>query len=224
MRLTHKRFPVARDEGLLVERVGDETIVYDGDSKDAHCLSALAAAVFEHCDGRTSVDKLATLATERLGEPVDRLGVEDALAQLEERQLIAGPPTRGNGLSRREMLRNTAAAGAAAASAPLITSIVVPTAAAAATPTCGDIFCCPCNPGAEIGQPCCIHPTAIQCNCTAKESGISCKQCKPGGAAALDVRCLQQFPTSTPFPGFPPDVAGTCPCDFAEVNCAPPGP
>ena len=218
MRLTHKRFPVARDEGLLVEHVGDETVVYDGESKEAHCLTALAAVVFEHCDGRTPVDMLATLATERLGEPVDPLRVQHALAQLEERNLIVGPPTRGNGLSRRDMLRRTAAVGAAAASAPLITSIVVPTPAAAATPTCGDILCCPCNPGADIGQPCCEHPSAASCVCTAKEPGESCKQCKPAGAASTDVRCATFFPGGTN-PGFP-DIA-VCPCDFAEAECTP---
>ena len=63
-------------------------------SKEAHCLSPLAAVVFAHCDGRTTIEELAALATERLGEPVDEPRVIDALAQLQERDLLAVPPGR----------------------------------------------------------------------------------------------------------------------------------
>ena len=92
MVFTRRKHPVARDEGLLVEQVADETVVYDSRTKAAHCLSPLAAVVFAHCDGHTTVEELTALAAERLGEPVDPPLVIDALAQLEERELLAVPP------------------------------------------------------------------------------------------------------------------------------------
>ena len=110
-RFTRIKRPVARDEDLLVEHLGDETVVYDNRTKEAHCLSPLAAVVFGQCDGRTTVEGLAELATERLGEPVDEAGVIDALAQLQERDLLAIPPR--DGLSRRQMIGKSAAAGGA---------------------------------------------------------------------------------------------------------------
>jgi hypothetical protein len=224
--LTMNVKPVARSAELLLERIGDEAVAYDTKSKAAHCLSPLACAVFELCDGQTSVAELATAVSQRLGEPVDAARVLDALAQLEERDLLVASASPG-GTSRRELLGRGAKIGAVAVTVPLITTIVAPTASAAVTPTCGDILCCACAPSpSEAGQPCCIHPTAIQCNCTAKESGSSCKQCKPQGPAASDVRCKEFFP-STSFPGFPEGAenGGTapCPCSFDFARCCPPG-
>ena len=133
-RFTRIKHPVARDEDLLVEHLADETVVYDSRTKEAHCLSPLAAVVFAHCDGRTTVEQLATLAAERLGEPVDPPRVIDALAQLQERDLLAVPPR--DGLSRRQMIHKSAAAGGALVGASLITTILAPTPAAAASQVC----------------------------------------------------------------------------------------
>lgn len=208
MRRFRSQRPAARTNGLLVEQVGYETVVYDTETKHAHCLNPLAAALFSRCDGRTSVDELAAAASEGLGEPVDVASVEAALAQLEARQLLVTEDV----FSRREMIRRTALTGAAAAAAPVIVTIMAPTPAAAATPTCGDILCCACFQGQppdpslpKQGQQCCIHPTAIQCNCTAAETG-GCKQCKPQGPAANEVRCREIFGS----PPFPPSAS--CPC------------
>jgi len=85
------RAPRAREDGLLVEAVGDETVVYDSKTKEAHCLSPLAAVVFANSNGRTTIEQLASLAAERLGEPVEEEQVLDALAQLEEREFMAVP-------------------------------------------------------------------------------------------------------------------------------------
>ena len=131
MPLTRRNLPLARHEGMLVEHVGDETVIYDSKTKEAHCLSPLAAVVFAQCDGRTRVKEIAAATTERLGEPVDDTRVMDALAQLEERALLAAP-ARG-GLSRRDMFQKSAAAAGGVAAVPLITSIVAPAAIAAQT-------------------------------------------------------------------------------------------
>ena len=35
-------FPKARTDDLITERVGGELVVYDGQTSEAHCLSAIA--------------------------------------------------------------------------------------------------------------------------------------------------------------------------------------
>ena len=192
----HRKLPVARDEGLLVEHVGDETVVFDADTKEAHCLSPLAAAVFNHCDGRTSVDELAGLASERLGEQVDAERVMDALAQLEERDLMEPRAPSEIGHTRRTMFRKTAVVGGAIAATPLITSILAPASYAATTPGCGvnpsNVLCCPCGrTGSGNKDECCqIKNTAVnlQCVCVKAEgtevNQFNDKFCKPSGQPA----------------------------------------
>jgi hypothetical protein len=119
--------PLARSEGLLFEEIGDERVILDTESKQAHCLSPLASAVFAHCDGQTPTETLAELAGSRLGKPVGVEDVEVALGQLEERALLAAPPVGDpNLISRRALVRKTTAATAAVVAAPMITSIVTP--------------------------------------------------------------------------------------------------
>ena len=187
--------PVARSEDLLVEEIHDETVVFDTRTREAHCLSPLAAVVFAHCDGETSTDDLVTLASDRLGEPVDADRVRGALAQLDERSLLADSGQQ-DGVSRRQMIKKSAVAGGLVASAPLITSVFPPTAAAAQTATCGGppplptVLCCPCTTGSGTNKDeCCQPPFANKCVCTAAEGNAS-KFCKPSGVpSGHDATC-----------------------------------
>jgi len=116
---------------LLVEQVDAETVVYDLGSKDVHCLTPLAAAAFEYCDGHTAVSRIAELAQERLGEPVTEDEISAAVSQLDERSLLETPPLiLQEGISRRDLAKKSAKYSAAVASVPLIASIVAPTAMA----------------------------------------------------------------------------------------------
>lgn len=199
MRLTHGKLPVARDEGLLVEHVGDEIVVYDGETKEAHCLSPLAATVFAHCDGRTDLDGLARVASEELGEPISPSRVDDALAQLGECDLMEPRAPRQVGVSRREMIRRTAAVGGGVASLSLITTVMAPIAHAGASATCGtkgsqlSVLCCPCGTGGQDAgkQGCCtIEGVTENCVCVSAQ-GNSSKFCKPGqNSAVQDADCL----------------------------------
>ena len=131
-------FALARSDGLLVEQIDAETVVYDSESKEAHCLSPLAAAVFAEADGRTDDAALAATASSRLGEPVDEAEVGIALAHLDERGLLVAPP---NGISRRQMMVRTAAVTATVSAAPMITSIVTPAHAASPGRSCQNAKC-----------------------------------------------------------------------------------
>lgn len=124
LRARKQQFPLARSHGLLMEEVDSEKVIFDEESKQAHCLTPLASVVFDHCDGRTSAVELAGIATDQLAEPVSEHHVDQALAQLEDRGLLGGPlPIT---LSRREMVQKSAAFGAAAAAAVTLISTVDP--------------------------------------------------------------------------------------------------
>ena len=47
--------PIARQNGLVVQEMPDEVLVYDLDSNKAHCLNQSAAFVWKSCDGANSV-------------------------------------------------------------------------------------------------------------------------------------------------------------------------
>ena len=200
MSWTKDRMPEARAGGLLTEQVGDEIVVYDTESKDVHCLSPLAAAVFEQCDGRTDHAAIAESAGVRLGRPVTKDEVSAAIAQLEERSLLERPPVllQQGGVSRRDLAKKTAKLGAAVASVPLITSIVAPTAAMAATqiplgcggcgknPDCTSNHCCQNNAGKQCSQGCCVlHDNSCHfcncvnnvCDCTVARADLGLPEC-----------------------------------------------
>jgi len=156
--------PLARTDDLLVERVDSEVVIYDGREKQAHCLSPLAATVFELCDGRRPVSELAAKATFNLNEEVDESQVKRAVAELEERDLIVAEPN-GDGISRRNLIRKTAVVGTAVAATPLITSLAAPGLAHAAS--CG---------GACTSNDVCIQRAGSSCKCKANNNTT----CAPG--------------------------------------------
>lgn len=170
--------PVARDDGLLIEAVGDETVIYDIESKEAHCLKALAAVVFAHADGQTSAADIAELAGYRLGQSFSEADVADAISQLETRALLDTPLRVTQGVSRREAVRRFATAGVAAAAVPtLITTILAPNALAAGAfnsqvatgDCCGDSAKSACEG---------LNPICSSGHCCQNNGGKQCNQCK----------------------------------------------
>jgi PqqD family protein of HPr-rel-A system len=126
---TH-RFAAALTADLVTEQVGDELVVYDSMSKQAHCLNPLATAIFQAADGETSAADLAAIASRAVNEPVDVPAVEQALEVLAERGLVS---LGGGGVSRRSFIQRSAAAGGAAFGATLVTSVLTPAYGAAAS-------------------------------------------------------------------------------------------
>ncbi len=121
--------PLARVDQLVVEEIGDEVLVYDQRSDQAHCLGPTAASVWRACDGGAGIKQIAA----KLG--LDRDVVSHAIDELDECRLLDGPGTAG--LTRREATRKLAKLGTAAVAAPLIYSIVAPSPALAAS----EAFC-----------------------------------------------------------------------------------
>ena len=128
--------PEARKEGLVVQELSGEVLVYDRERNKAHCLNSTAARVWEYCDGKTSVAQIARAIEGEINAPVDEdviwLGVEQ-LSKIHLLQEHAKLPEHKSGLSRREVMKRIGLAAAVAL--PVVTSIVAPRAVQAAT--CG---------------------------------------------------------------------------------------
>jgi hypothetical protein len=140
--------PRARRDGLVIEELPDEVLVYDLKRDKAHCLNPIAVLVWRHCDGETSLTEMVRLLQAELKTPVDEELVWFAFDQLEKSHLLQQRLMRpaGGSLSRRELVRRLGLTAAAAL--PLITSILAPTAVEAAScahtgSSCATVACCP---------------------------------------------------------------------------------
>jgi hypothetical protein len=124
-----------RIQGLLLERVEAEILVYRSDSEDAAAFNEAAAAVFDLCDGSRDVEGIV----EELSAGHPSLGRDEvllALNELRDAGLIDGAPG-DTGPSRRELLRRLGAGTIAAAAIPVVEIIVGPSVAAASVPRQG---------------------------------------------------------------------------------------
>jgi hypothetical protein len=157
--MADQQHPIARTERIVVDRVGDEVLVYDLDSDRAHSLDAVAAAIWRGCDGESAVATLAAQAD--VSEEV----AWSTLDHLAEIDLLAEPLGVSSGHSRRALLRRGLIAGAAGVAAvPVIKSIVAPDPAAGGVSSCfgigtvctQSVQCCP-------GLTCCCEAPTCSC-------------------------------------------------------------
>ena len=159
MKKNAERMPRARQQGLIIEDLPGEVLVFDSERDRAHCLNQTAALVWKYCDGKTTVSQMARSLERDLNTAnVDERMVTYALEQLSKDHLLVEsfvPAAMLSGLTRRQMVR--ALGIAAVIAVPVVTSIVVPTAQAATS----------CSPP---GQPC---GTSATC-CSGLCSGGTC--------------------------------------------------
>jgi hypothetical protein len=157
-----RSFPKTRAEGLIVEELDDEVLVYDIDRNRAHCLNSTAGRIWKLCNGRRTVGDIARqLDTEihkregitRLEHDIHNIVATEelvwlALAQLSRDHLLAEelPAPRITSISRREALRRVGIGAAIAV--PIVASITAPTAVQAGT--CGHT-----NSNCTTGAECC---------------------------------------------------------------------
>jgi hypothetical protein len=113
---------------VVGEPLGDELVLYDPVSRQAHALDRDAAAVWQALDGGGDESALAA----RSGLSVEQ--VIATLARLDQLGLLAPVPESVVGsLGRRQLLKRGAQLAAAGIALPVITSLIVPAAAAAAS-------------------------------------------------------------------------------------------
>jgi Coenzyme PQQ synthesis protein D (PqqD) len=146
--------PRARKDGLVIKELVNETLVYDLERDEAHCLNQTAALVWKFCDGKTTVARMAGLLQEKLDLSVNADVVWLAIKQLQrfhlvesyDRETVATPS-----VTRRNLVLKYAPA---ALVLPLIMSISAPAAAGAATPT-----------PTPTPDPCIANPSGLGCPC-----------------------------------------------------------
>ena len=135
--------PLARKDGLVIEELDGETLLYDTERDKAHCLNAAAARIWKLCDGKLTVEEIEGACAADMPIKAAREVVRDCMLRLSRAHLLEEDslPSKGNlVLSRRNLLRTIGIGAASAAIVlPLITSIVAPTAAGAAS--CGSFSC-----------------------------------------------------------------------------------
>ena len=122
--------PEARKEGLIVQELSEEVLIYDRQRHKAHCLNRTAALVWERCDGKTAVKEIARRVSKKTGQLLEEEVAWLAVEELAKRRLLEPIKVKA-GMSRREMIKR-AGVGVAVA-LPVVTSIVAPKAAQAAT-------------------------------------------------------------------------------------------
>jgi len=144
--------PRAREERLVVRRMASgETIVYDLETNEAHCLNRSSAMVWERCDGQATPMEIASAITMELDEPFTEELVEVALAELDEAGLLEALPVELQQkavLTRRQAMGRIGKGALIATLVPLITTILAPTPAAAGS-------CLPAGSGCTTGFQCC---------------------------------------------------------------------
>jgi Coenzyme PQQ synthesis protein D (PqqD)/UPF0506 len=126
--------PCARTEGLVVQALPEEVLVYDLEWHKAHCLNHTAALIWKRCDGQTSVAEMSRILEREMKTSVPEAVVWLALHQLGKARLLAQRVHGVGGearMSRREIMRRLG--WTAAGTLPLVTSLVAPRAVEAAT-------------------------------------------------------------------------------------------
>lgn len=142
-----------RREDLIVQKLGEEVIVYDRTSHRAHSLNRTAALVFEKLDGKNDLDGVARHLGKALGGSRQKEIVASAVNELAAADLLRP----GAALPRRLVLR-----GLAVGLLPVVSSIAVPAATNALScvedgGSCysGSSDCCP---GLECYSDTCYEP------------------------------------------------------------------
>lgn len=151
--------PLARKEKLVIEQMTNEVLVYDLKSHKAHCLNLTSALIWQHCNGKNNVARIAQLASRDLQATVSEDVVLLALNQLEKFHLLEVTKEASFNLpkvSRRDVMKRAGVASLIAI--PLVTSIVAPTALAAGS--CVNQACTVPVGGPGPGGGC---PPACQC-------------------------------------------------------------
>ena len=146
--------PAARRDGLVVQEMPGETLVYDTRTNKAHCLNKSASFVWRSCTGTNSILDITQLFETTGGGKVNEDFVWLAIDHLNEKGLLEpGIEPRFAGRSRREVLKTIGLASVVAL--PVIASLIAPSSALASV-SCG------CDSNADCaGSPC---PSTTNCN------------------------------------------------------------
>jgi len=108
--------PLSRRNGIFIENLPEEVVVYDKTRDQVHCLNKMAATIWGSADGTRTVDDLARIVEEQTGASGDRDLVLEALEELEKAGLMEAGSDLASSTdlpSRREAVGQIALAGSA---------------------------------------------------------------------------------------------------------------
>ena len=160
--------PNARKEGLVIQEMPNEVLVYDLESNKAHCLNQTAASVWRSCDGVSSVEEIKAKLEKEFKTTIPEDFVWLALDQLSKDKLLEKEiETKVSGLSRREVIKKIGLASMAAL--PVVAMLSFPQSALA-------VAC----PASAVNM--CFAPCGSGQSCCAPEGGGQpmCGNCVPG--------------------------------------------
>ncbi len=155
--------PLARKDNIVVQKIEDETLVYDLDENKAFCLNETSALVWKLCDGQRDsadiVDALDANTPRGIRDDLVLLSLNElARANLiaESQDFVSTPATR------REMIKKIGKA--TLISLPLVFAVTAPNAYQAQS-GCPPLTTNPCNPPGSIptGCPCSFTLCAGAC-------------------------------------------------------------
>ena len=184
--------PKARFTGLVLEEEGDEVLVYDCETHNAHLLAGPTAKIWRLCDGdRRNMDMVKALD----GPDASLIVVDGALAELEAIDLLERAEDgqvrqTAENMSRRAFLTNAAGTSA----------FVGATIATAEVAHARNLISTPCGNGQARFDPCQnACPTAIRvgvgCDFTSAETQLPrnqrdfrCRSMTAGGTRFCQLR------------------------------------
>jgi len=161
--------PRARQDGLIVQELGDEVVIYDEQRNHVHRLNQTAGLVWRHCDGHTTVADMVSLLQGTLSVPVTEDMVWLALDRLEKEHLLHDRlvrPEATERITRRQVLRKAALVGGATLLIPVVQSMAAPTPAMAMSAGCADVGMSP------LGRPCCPGLRVVRGRCYGRGQGL----------------------------------------------------
>jgi hypothetical protein len=143
------QIPMARKEGLVIQEMPDELLVYDLETNKAHCLNETAYSVWKACDGKNTVADIAALfengSEDLVWLAIDQLNENDLLEREYRLDL--------NGRTRRDLIKKVGLASVIAL--PVVASLTAPSSALAAA------SCACTTPTSCVTQPAC--PSTNNC-------------------------------------------------------------
>ena len=151
--MNESQLPIARKEGLVIQEMPDEILVYDLETNQAHCLNQTSALVWKACDGKNSIADITELFGRQKKKNVPEDLVWLAIDQLSENNLLEKRIIANfKGHSRRDVIKKIGLA--AVIGLPIISSLVAPTAVLAGV----------CS-GATNGDPCGMNNVCCSGQC-----------------------------------------------------------
>ena len=168
----NKPTPKARNTNLVIQKVKDETLLYDLSNNKAFCLNDTSMTVWQLSDGQRSFEQIAAKMSKTLKTIVSEELVFLAIDQLNKEHLLEDRDKLNDffaGLSRRDVIKKVGFSTLVAI--PIVSSLIAPKAAHAQSclPTSntnpGGISSCftdgECCSGHCLNSSSCCNPGAV---------------------------------------------------------------